>query len=203
MPHRLFTGDTLVIATHNHGKAVEISRLLSDHVRHFPTSGDLGLPEPEETGTTFAENAVLKARAAAEASRYPALADDSGLCVEALEGQPGIYSARWAGPDKNFHAAFARIEEGLQDDPDRRAWFTAALAIAWPDGHAEIFEAEIHGTLTKQPRGLNGFGYDAWFIPEGCDRTFGEMSAGEKAAISHRTLAFRKLMKGCFTAPNN
>jgi XTP/dITP diphosphohydrolase len=195
---RRFTGDTLVIATHNTGKAIEIAALLGDYVRHFPTSGDLNLPEPEETGTTFGDNALLKAMAASAASGQAALADDSGLSVEALKGLPGIYSARWAGPDKNFHAAFARIDEGLRDKDNRRASFVCALALASPDGHAETVEASLPGTLADRARGANGFGYDPFFIPDGYDQTFGELGAALKAKISHRRLAFDALVERCF-----
>lgn len=195
---RKFDGDTLVIATHNPGKAREIAALLGDYVAHFPLAGDLGLPEPEETGVTFIENAVLKAVAAATASGKPALADDSGLAVTALGGEPGIYSARWAGPSKDFDAAMALVHERMGDSADRSGQFVCALALAWPDGHVETFEGRIDGLLTWPPRGPNGFGYDAMFVPQGDDRTFGEMAPSEKHAISHRAKAFALLVDGCF-----
>jgi XTP/dITP diphosphohydrolase len=199
MAPRRFSGDTLVVATHNPGKAVEIADLLAPFAITVVTAGALGLPEPEETGTTFEANAVLKALAAAQGAGKPALADDSGLAVAALGGEPGIYSARWAGPAKDFALAMRKVEERLAGDPDRRAFFVAVLALAWPDGHVETFRGEVHGRLTWPPRGTRGFGYDPMFIAEGLTQTFGEIEPAEKHRISHRAVAFRKLVEGCFT----
>src|SRR5689334_6464132 len=161
-------------------------------------AGALGLPEPEETGHTFEANATLKALAAATATRLPALADDSGLVVPALGGEPGIYSARWAGPTRDFSVAMHTVEEQLRGKSDRRAHFVAALALAWPDSHVEVFRGEAHGVLTWPPRGTKGFGYDPMFQPEGDTRTFGEIDPEEKHLISHRADAFRKLVAACF-----
>ena len=195
---RKFTGDRLVIATHNPGKRDEIAALLAPFAVDVVGAAELGLPEPEETGTTFEANAALKALAAANVSATPALADDSGLVVPALGGAPGIYSARWAGPDHNFARAMALVEERLAGKTDRRAMFVAVLALAWPDGHIESFRGEAHGTLVFPPRGTRGFGYDPVFVPNGRSLTFGEMAPEEKHAISHRAAAFRKLVAGSF-----
>ncbi|MDE1148906.1 MAG: RdgB/HAM1 family non-canonical purine NTP pyrophosphatase [Azospirillaceae bacterium] len=195
---RQFTGDTLIIATHNKGKVKEIAALLGDHVANFPTAGELGLPEPEETGLTFVANAELKALAAAKAAGIPALADDSGMAVKALDGAPGIYSARWAGPEKDFKAAMARVERELPAGADRDASFICALTIAWPDGHVETVQGEVRGALVNPPRGDKGFGYDPIFVQDGYDRTYGEMAPDEKHAISHRADAFRQLVERCF-----
>lgn len=197
---RRFAGERLVIASHNPGKVREIADLVRPYGAHVVSAGELGLDEPDETGTTFAENAALKARAAAAASGLPALADDSGLVVPALGGDPGIYSARWAGPGKDFGAAMAKVEAALDGKDDRRAHFACALAIAWPDGHAEIFEGEVHGALVWPPRGERGFGYDPIFLPDGRDLTFGEMDPDEKHRISHRARAFRLFVDACFEA---
>jgi XTP/dITP diphosphohydrolase len=161
------------------------------------SAGALGLPEPEETGASFEANAELKARAAASASGMPALADDSGLVVPALDGAPGIYSARWAGPERDFARAMALVEERLGAASDRRGTFVAVLALAWPDGAVEIFRGEVHGHLVFPPRGTRGFGYDPIFVPEGGSETFGEMDPDAKHAISHRAVAFRKLAASC------
>jgi len=195
---RKFTVDRLVIATHNPGKRNEIAALLAPFAVEVIGAAELGLPEPEETGPTFEANAALKALAAASASALPALADDSGLVVPALDGAPGIYSARWAGPDRNFARAMALVEERLAGKADRRAMFVAVLALAWPDGHVESFRGEAHGTLVFPPRGSRGFGYDPIFLPDGGRLTFGEMAPGEKHTISHRADAFRKLVAGAF-----
>jgi XTP/dITP diphosphohydrolase len=195
---REFTGDRLVIATHNPGKRAEIAALLAPFGVGVVGAAELGLPEPEETGTTFESNAALKALAAANASGFPALADDSGLVVPALDGAPGVYSARWAGPDRNFARAMTLVEERLAERSDRRAMFVAVLALAWPDGHVECFRGEAHGALVFPPRGNRGFGYDPIFLPEGGTLTFGEMAPEEKHAISHRADAFRKLVAGSF-----
>jgi XTP/dITP diphosphohydrolase len=195
---RRFSGERLVIASHNPGKVREIAELLEPFSVAVVSAGDLGLPEPEETGATFAENAALKARAAAAASGLPALADDSGLVVPALDGAPGIYSARWAGPGKDFRIAMQRVETALAGKADRRAHFACALAVAWPDGHVEPFEGEVHGQLVWPPRGTRGFGYDPIFRADGHEATFGEMEPAAKHRISHRARAFRLLVDGCF-----
>jgi XTP/dITP diphosphohydrolase len=194
MALRLEPGTRLVVATHNGGKARELAEILNNRFE-LVTAGDLGLGEPEETELTFAGNALLKARAAADASGLVALADDSGLSVSALDGAPGIYSARWAGPSKDFAIAMAKVEERLEEvgGEDMGAWFTSALAVAWPDGPAVVVEGRIDGRLTFPPRGTLGFGYDPIFIPEGHDQTFGEMPAHQKDAMSHRARAFAKL----------
>lgn len=198
MPH-LRTGETLVFATHNPGKLREIDELVAPFRLKVVSAGALGLPEPDETGLTFEENAVIKAVAAATASGYPALADDSGLAVDALGGEPGIYSARWAGVSKDFSLAMQRIEnlletQGATSPESRTARFVAALCLALPDGTTEIFRGEVEGHLVWPPRGANGFGYDPMFAPagqpKGSERTFGEMTNEEKHAISHRARAF-------------
>ena len=196
---RRFVGGRLVIASHNPGKIVEIGDLLSLFNVEAIGAGALGLPEPEETGTTFEENAELKARLAAEASGLPALADDSGLVVPALGGAPGIYSARWAGPDKDFRVAMERVQRELGDN-DRAAHFVAVLALAWPDGQIDTVRGEVYGRLTWPPRGERGFGYDPIFIPDGYHETFGEMDPVHKHRISHRARAFEKLVASCFGA---
>lgn len=193
-----FEDDKLVIASHNPGKVREIAELLAPHRVAVVSAAELGLPEPEETGETFADNARLKALAAAKAAKLPALADDSGLCVVALDGAPGIYSARWAGPNKDFAHAMERVRVALDDTPDREAYFVCVLALAWPDGHVETFEGRVYGRLVFPPRGDNGFGYDPIFEPVGESRTFGEMDAAEKHAMSHRAQAFELLLAGCF-----
>ncbi|HYL33341.1 MAG TPA: RdgB/HAM1 family non-canonical purine NTP pyrophosphatase [Stellaceae bacterium] len=197
---RRITGGRLAIATHNPGKLVEIAELLRPYGVETIGAAALGLAEPAETGTTFETNAELKALAAARASGLPALADDSGLEVTALDGAPGIYSARWAGPKKDFAAAMARVERELAGRGDRRAMFVAVLALAWPDGHVELFRGEVGGTLVFPPRGTHGFGYDPIFVPEGGKETFGEMAPAAKHAISHRARAFAKLVAACFGA---
>jgi XTP/dITP diphosphohydrolase len=195
---RLLPGK-LVIASHNQGKVREITELLAPYGIEPVSAAELDLPEPEETGNTFVDNAELKARLAADLSGLPALADDSGLCVDALAGAPGIYSARWAGETKDFALAMERVrEEVLAKGPDagHDAHFICALAVAWPDdGQCEIFEGRIDGTLNWPPRGDNGFGYDPIFTPIGHDRTFGEMQPAEKYAIDHRAVAFAKLVE--------
>lgn len=191
---KLVNGMRLVAATHNAGKAREIEALLDGHYA-VVTAGSLNLPEPDETETTFAGNALLKARHAADRSGAVALADDSGLSVAALGGAPGIFSARWAGPDKDFAHAMRRVEERLEEtgSDDRRAWFTSALAVAWPDGPAVVVEGRVDGTLTFPPRGERGFGYDPIFVADGHGETFGEMDPALKDSISHRARAFAKL----------
>lgn len=195
---RRFSDNKLVIASHNSGKIREIAELMAPFGVTVVSAGTLGLAEPEETGTTFEANAQLKALEAAQGAGLPALADDSGLCVAALGGAPGIYSARWAGPTKDFGQAMRTIAEKLAGQDDRRATFVAVLALAWPDGHVETFRGEVHGTLTWPPRGTRGFGYDPIFVPEGRTETFGEMEPAAKHAISHRADAFRKLVDACF-----
>ncbi len=195
---RVFDGDELLIATHNQGKAREIADLLRPFVSTFYTATDLDLPEPEETGKTFAENAVLKASLAAQRSGKVCLADDSGLSVSALNGDPGIYSARWGGPDKDFNLAMHKVHEAVGDNPDRSAAFICVLAMAWPDGHSEVFEGRVEGELVWPMRGEKGFGYDPIFQANGYDVTFAEMEQAEKHAISHRADAFAKLVRDCF-----
>lgn len=185
----------LVLATHNPGKVAEIGELLKPLGIKVVSAGDLGLPEPEETGTSFAENAALKAMLAAQASGLPALADDSGLCVNALNGEPGIFSARWAGPEKDFNRAMQAVHDRMDGNPDRGAAFVCVLALAFPGGDCEIFEGRVDGTLVWPPMGQGGFGYDPMFMPEDYNRTFGEMPASEKKKISHRSRAFAKLVK--------
>jgi XTP/dITP diphosphohydrolase len=206
--HRRITG-RLVIATHNAGKLREMRELLAPYQIDAISAGDMGLSEPEETGTTFRANARIKADAAALASHLPAFADDSGLAVDALDGAPGIFSARWAGPDKNFRHAMETVEEKLRErgatTPEKRkAHFVSALCVAWPDGHVEEFEARVTGTLVWPPRGDQGFGYDPMFLPDGQSRTFGEMGSDEKhglpprgKGLSHRARAFLKLAQAC------
>jgi XTP/dITP diphosphohydrolase len=195
---RRFTGGRLVLATHNPGKVREIAELLKPFNAHVVSAGELGLPEPEETGSTFRANAELKAHASAAAAQLPALADDSGLVVDALNGAPGIYSARWAGPTKDFAIAMQRVEMELKGAPAPTARFVCALSLAWPDGVCETFEGTVEGTLTFPPRGTHGFGYDPIFVPRGYDITFGEMAPDKKHAMSHRADAFRQLVAACF-----
>ena len=194
MALKLEPGARLVVATHNPGKARELAQILENRF-DLAVAGDLGLEEPEETEATFMGNALLKARAAADASGMIALADDSGLSVAALDGAPGVFSARWAGPGKDFALAMAKVEERLEatGSEDRSAWFTCALAVAWPDGPAVVVEGRVDGTLTFPPRGTLGFGYDPIFTPQGHGLTFGEMQPDAKDRMSHRTRAFAKL----------
>jgi XTP/dITP diphosphohydrolase len=206
--HRHITGK-LVIATHNPGKLAEMRELLSPHGVEAISAGELGLGEPEETGETFVANARIKAVAAAQAAQLPAFADDSGLVVDALDGAPGILSARWAGEGKDFNAAMTRIERllqerGAKEPAQRKAHFVSALCVAWPDGHVEEVEARADGTLVWPPRGSAGFGYDPMFLPDGHARTFGEMTSIEKhglpplgLGLSHRARAFVKLAEIC------
>ncbi|MGC9953886.1 MAG: RdgB/HAM1 family non-canonical purine NTP pyrophosphatase [Rhizomicrobium sp.] len=189
---KLSRGSTLLVASHNQGKVREIADLLSPFGILVRGAVELGLAEPEEEGTTFAENALVKARAAAEEGGVIALADDSGLCVAALGGAPGIYSARWAGPNKDFTLAMARVERELKATRDRSAKFVCALALAAPSGQTEIFEGEVRGHLAFPPRGKNGFGYDPIFVADGMNQTFGEIDPAQKHAISHRARAFEQ-----------
>jgi XTP/dITP diphosphohydrolase len=197
MSSRRFAGDRLLIASHNPGKVEEISALLAPFSIRTVAAGSLGIPEPEETGDSFEANAALKARAATETSGLPSLSDDSGLVVPALGGAPGIYSARWAGPAKDFRIAMDRVHKEL-GGKDRSASFVAVLALAWPEGDTELFRGEVHGTLVWPPRGDRGFGYDPMFVPLGGGQTFGEMEPAEKHKISHRARAFAKLVESCF-----
>jgi XTP/dITP diphosphohydrolase len=206
---RSLNSDRLVIATHNPGKLAEMRELLAPYGIAAISAGELGLAEPDENAMTFIENACIKALAAARAARLPALADDSGLVVEALGGAPGVHSARWTGPDRNFTAAMEKVEQQLRargaTTPERRrAQFVSALCLAWPDGHTEQFEARVGGTLVSPPRGDRGFGYDPMFLPDGLQRTFGEMSSEEKhglpprgRGLSHRARALMKLAEAC------
>lgn len=198
MAARHFAGGRLVIASHNAGKVREIGSLLAPYGAEVVSAGDLGLPEPEETGDSFVANALIKSRAAALASGLPALADDSGLAVEALHGAPGIVSARWAGPGKDFRVAMERVHRELGGNTDRRAHFVCALSLCWPDGVDVTVEGFVHGTVVWPPRGERGFGYDPIFQPAGYDITFGEMDPARKDDISHRADAFRKLVAACF-----
>jgi XTP/dITP diphosphohydrolase len=208
MAHRRIAG-RLVIATHNPGKLAELRELLAPYGIDATSAGELGLDEPEETGMTFRDNARIKAEAAASASGLPAFADDSGLAVDALDGAPGIYSARWAGADKNFDRAMREVEDklgalGATKPERRRSHFVSALCVAWPDGHIEEFEGRVDGTLVWPPRGDKGFGYDPMFLPDGQERTFGEMPSEEKhglpprgKGLSHRARAFFMLADVC------
>ncbi|MDD3182157.1 MAG: RdgB/HAM1 family non-canonical purine NTP pyrophosphatase [Alphaproteobacteria bacterium] len=189
---RHFDGDTLVIATHNHGKLLEFKTVLLPYVRKIISAGELGLPEPKETGSTFAENATLKALAAAGAG-VPALADDSGLCVNALGGKPGLFSARWCGSSKDPLIGMERVQLELGASPDRSAYFICVLALAWPDGHTEVVEGRCDGQIVWPPRGNNGHGYDPFFLPDGQSMTFGEMNPSQKQEISHRGQALKKM----------
>ncbi|NKD77053.1 RdgB/HAM1 family non-canonical purine NTP pyrophosphatase [Haematospirillum sp. H1815] len=195
---RRFDGSRLVVASHNAGKVREIRDLLRAFQVDVVSSVDLDLPEPEETAATFSGNAAIKALAAARASGLPALSDDSGLSVSALGGEPGIYSARWAGPEKDFAGAMRTVHERLGDHPDRSACFVCALCLAWPDGHTETFVGQVDGSICWPPRGDRGFGYDPFFVPDGDSRTFAEFVPEEKHAISHRARAFQQLVKACF-----
>lgn len=188
----------LVVASHNPGKVHEIEILLAPH--RIETVSVLNFEEPEETGDSFAANALIKAQAAVNASGLPALADDSGLVVPSLNGAPGLHSARWAGPNKDFTIAMERVRRELNGTSDRHAYFVSTLVLAWPDGYAETFEGRVNGTIVWPPRGTNGFGYDPIFAPhEGHGQTFGELQADEKHTLSHRARAFEKLVRACFT----
>jgi XTP/dITP diphosphohydrolase len=213
MTHRALAPGKLVIASHNAGKVREIRALLLPYGIEPVSAGDLGLPEPVETGTSFAENALLKAHASAQGSGLPALADDSGLCVAALGGAPGVYTADWAerqayegGPGRDWYMAMGKVEGKLAElgpDVDRSSYFVCTLALAWPDGHAEVFEGRVHGTLAWPPRGALGFGYDPVFIPVGRSQSFAEIDPAQKHNISHRADAFAKLVKAIFPATQN
>ncbi|CAD5284435.1 dITP/XTP pyrophosphatase [Bosea sp. 62] len=211
--NRLLTGK-VVIATHNQGKLREMRELMAPYGVELVSAGELGLPEPVEDGHMFAENAAIKAVAAANASGLPALADDSGVCIDALDGAPGLFSANWAGPGKDFAPALARVQmelgkRGATTPEQRKAHFVSALVIAWPDGHQELFEGRVFGEIVDAPRGLSGFGYDPIFQPAGHDRTFGEMTSEQKHGIpqdgspglSHRARAFHVLAAACLRKP--
>jgi XTP/dITP diphosphohydrolase len=213
--HRPLNAPRLVLASHNAGKLREMRELMAGYGIEIVSAGELGLPEPEETGSDFMENAEIKALAAAKAANLPAFADDSGLCVDALGGEPGIYSARWAGGSKDFYGAMKKVADLLEkagaNQPDqRRAHFVSALALAWPDGHVEHFEGKVFGQIVWPPRGTLGFGYDPFFQPDGHTRTFGEMSGQEKhglpkdggLALSHRARAFQMLERACLRRPD-
>lgn len=197
MARRLADGARLVLASHNPGKLAELTDLLRPHAVTVISAGTLGLPEPPEDAPDFCGNASIKALAAAKASGLPALADDSGFCVAALNGAPGVHSARWAGPDKDFARAMARVNREMGDAADRRAWFVAALCLAWSDSHTETFVGRVHGQATWPPRGDQGFGYDPMFVPSGEARTFGELDPADKHAVSHRARAFAQFMAAC------
>ncbi|KQU54682.1 non-canonical purine NTP pyrophosphatase [Bosea sp. Leaf344] len=212
MSHRLLTGK-VVIATHNQGKLREMRELMKPYGIALVSAGELGLPEPVEDGHMFAENAAIKAVAAAKASGLPALSDDSGICIDALDGAPGLFSANWAGPGKDFAPALARVQSelarrGAIAPEKRRAHFVSALVIAWPDGHQELFEGRVFGEIVQAPQGTGGFGYDPIFRPDGHDKTFGEMTSEEKHGIpadgspglSHRARAFHDLARACLRA---
>lgn len=201
---RLLTESKLIVASHNPGKLTEIAALLAPCGIDTISAGELGLPEPEETGETFAENAALKALASALGADLPALADDSGLVIPALDGQPGLHSARWAedaNGARDFNRAMQRVVDELAGG-DAAAHFICALCLAWPDGHTEIFEGRVEGRITWPMRGDKGFGYDAIFQPAGHDMTFAEMEPAKKHAMSHRAAAFRKMIDACFPPKN-
>jgi XTP/dITP diphosphohydrolase len=206
MTRRLDRGTRLVVASHNPGKVREILDLVAPYGLSVVSAGELGLPEPEETGSTFAANAELKALTAARGAGLPALADDSGIEVEALGRAPGIYSARWAGPAKDFSVAMRRVADELRaggcwsQSPGPRANFTAVLCLAWPDGEVASFEGKVYGHLVWPPRGAKGFGYDPMFVPEGHTLTFGEMEPDAKHAISHRARAFQQFASACLSS---
>jgi XTP/dITP diphosphohydrolase len=204
MEHRRFTGSKLIVASHNPGKVREIEELLSDYGVEPVSASALGLPEPVEDGQTFIANAEIKALAAATAANEVSLSDDSGFAVASLNGDPGIYSARWAGPQKDFSVAMRKVYDAMQacgaiEAGNLRASFVCALTLAWPDGYMESFEGRVDGTICWPVRGEKGFGYDPMFIPDGYDKTFAEMEPEAKHAISHRAIAFRKLIDGCFS----
>ena len=198
MSRKLPRGARLVLASHNPGKLREIEDLLRPHGIDVVSAGALGLPEPEEDAPDFAGNARIKALAAARASGLPALSDDSGFCVAALGGAPGVYSARWAGPGKDFRPAMERVHREIGQASDKRAWFVAALCLGWPDGHTDTFVGRVEGGVTWPPRGDKGFGYDPMFVPAGRTLTFGEIEPEEKHAVSHRARAFAQLLAACF-----
>ncbi|MGD1956033.1 MAG: RdgB/HAM1 family non-canonical purine NTP pyrophosphatase [Sphingomonadales bacterium] len=198
---RTLTEPKLLVASHNKGKVREIAALVEPFGKAVVSAGELELAEPVEPGMTFIENAEVKALAGAKAAGLPALADDSGLSIHALDGEPGVYSARWGGPKKDFTRAMGKVHEALEEwgipDTERQAHFTCALSLAWPDGHCETFEGKVYGQITWPARGDKGFGYDPIFIADGYDITFGEMEPADKHAISHRARAFAQLVEAC------
>ena len=205
---RRFTGTRILVASHNAGKVREISELLAPFSIETVPAADLGLAEPDETADSFAGNAVQKALAAARTMNSPALADDSGLSVDSLDGQPGIFSARWAGPSRDFNVAMRKVNAALlereatrQSPVSRKAKFVCALCLAWPDDHVEVVEGDVRGSLTWPPRGDRGFGYDPIFVPDGLSETFGEIDPAVKARISHRAMAFQRLLALILTDP--
>ena len=195
---RLAPGQQLVLASHNKGKLREIEALLRPLGISVASAAELGLPEPEENAPDFVGNARIKALAAATVIGLPALSDDSGLCVAALSGAPGVHSARWAGPGKDFAGAMAAVQQRVGVQSDQRAWFIAALCVAWPDGHTATYVGRIDGTIVWPPRGERGFGYDPMFVPAGYQQSFGEMDPDQKHAISHRARAFAQMLASCF-----
>ncbi len=198
---RAFSGDELVVATHNNGKLKELRELFGDKVKKLSSAADYGLDSPAETGTTFIENALIKAQYVAQKTGKPAIADDSGLCVAALDGAPGVYSADWAeeeGKPRDFGMAMNKVNKAMAGNPDTAAHFVSCLVLAWPDGHYEAVEGYAHGNVTWPPRGNNGFGYDPMFVPKGDTRSYGEMTADEKNATNHRADAFKKMLAKCF-----
>lgn len=198
---RKFTGDELVVATHNKGKLRELEKMFAGRVAKLSSAADHGVESPPETGTTFLENALIKARTVAKKTGKPALADDSGICISALDGDPGVYAADWAeeeGKPRDFGRAMRRVHEEMGNNPDKKAYFVSCLVLAWPDGHYEAAEGYAHGTITWPPRGDKGFGYDPIFIPNGDMRTYGEMEPAEKDSTSHRADAFAKMLAKCF-----
>ena len=200
MTSRQFDGNTLIVASHNEGKVKEIKDLLKNLRIQVVSARNLGLAEPEETGATFRENAELKAGLASQAANLPALADDSGLAIEALGGEPGIFSARWGGESRDFNLAMEKVEKRLAGNKNRSAAFVCALSLSWPDGHFETFEGRVNGSICWPPRGERGFGYDPIFIASGMDLTFGEINPALKHSISHRADAFRQLSEACFAS---
>ena len=198
MGRKLPPGARLVLASHNQGKLTELADLLRPFRIDIVAAGALDLAEPEETAPDFAGNARIKALAAATATGLPAFSDDSGFCVAALGGEPGVLSARWGGPEKDFARAMALVNQRMGDAADRRVWFVAALCLAWPDGHTETFLGRVDGTMAWPPRGEQGFGYDPIFLPAGGTKTFGEMDAEAKHAVSHRARAFAQVIAACF-----
>src|SRR5471030_697858 len=198
MGRKLPAGTRLVLASHNQGKLVELADLLRPYQIEIISAGSLGLPEPEETAPDFAGNARIKALAAATATGLPAFSDDSGFYAAALGGEPGVLSARWGGPERDFAKAMALVNDRVGDKADRRAWFVAALCLAWPDGHTETFVGRVDGTMVWPPRGDKGFGYDPVFLPDGATTTFGEMDPEAKHTVSHRARAFAQVMASCF-----
>ena len=200
MTSRQFDGNTLLVASHNEGKVKEIKDLLENLRIQVVSARNLGLAEPEETGATFRENAELKAGLASQAANLPALADDSGLAIDALGGEPGIFSARWGGESRDFNLAMEKVEKRLAGNKNRSAAFVCALSLSWPDGHFETFEGRVNGSVCWPPRGGRGFGYDPIFIASGMDLTFGEINPALKHSISHRADAFRQLSEACFAS---